>query len=311
MSSTPTVFVCGATGSTGLNLVRQLRELNWTVHATVRDPSSPAAQTLASQGVSLTPGDWDNEAALAASIAGCTMLFLNTVIGFSDTSREREQVASILSIAKAAGVRQVIYNSSLIIDRLEELPTFDPDNIMGQSLLSKRAIEQLLKAAGFDFWTILRGASYMENFLGKKAAFMYGGLVKTGVWNFALRPDDKLPLIDTNDIAKFAVAAFQDPERFNKKDVELSTDLMTPGEIMAVMSKATGREFKFVPMTEEEVEAKRAVDPMISAHLALRVLKDFVDVEEVKSWGIKLATFEEFMAEPRNVEILMETYKGV
>ena len=54
----PTVFVCGATGAQGGRLAHRLRAIGWGVHTTVRNQDSPAAQSLLSIGVDITPGDW-------------------------------------------------------------------------------------------------------------------------------------------------------------------------------------------------------------------------------------------------------------
>jgi uncharacterized protein YbjT (DUF2867 family) len=117
--STPTVFVCSATGSQGSNLCRQLCSLGWNVHATTRNLESPTALTLIQQGVQLTQGDWDDKTALEKSIAGCDMLFLNTSPSFGgDLAHERVQAKGILSIAKDAGVRHVVYSSGLSVDQL-------------------------------------------------------------------------------------------------------------------------------------------------------------------------------------------------
>lgn len=119
MVSTPTVFVSSATGAQGSNLARQLRELGWGVHATTRNLESPTAVALAKLGVKLTLGDWDNKPALEQAIAGCSMLFLNTVPKFCEgVEHEREQAAGILAIARAAGVRHVVFSSGLAVDQL-------------------------------------------------------------------------------------------------------------------------------------------------------------------------------------------------
>ncbi|KAK3324040.1 hypothetical protein B0T19DRAFT_463911 [Cercophora scortea] len=306
MSSAPTVFVCAATGSQGLNLARQLREASWTVHATVRNPTSPASLTLAALGVKLTTGDWDNTAALEASMAGCTHLFLNTIIPFANPSHERVQAARILSIAKAAGVRHVVYSSALSVDRLDEVAHLDPESIPGQSVYSKQAIETAVKAAGFESWTILRGPSFMENFLLPKVA-MFGALRDTGVWRAAYTPETVMPLVDTDDIARFAVAAFRDPKRFHGKGVAIAGDALTPPQILEKLSKATGREMSFVQMSDEEVKAQGAVNPFIRAQLVVAQLIDFIDLEEPKSWGVQLTTFDEFLV--KNKELVRETYE--
>ena len=55
-TTTPTVFVCGITGTQGGALARQLLALNWTIHSTVRSLDTPAAQKLKADGVKLTLG---------------------------------------------------------------------------------------------------------------------------------------------------------------------------------------------------------------------------------------------------------------
>ncbi|KAK3687745.1 hypothetical protein B0T22DRAFT_510555 [Podospora appendiculata] len=307
-TSTPTVFICAATGSQGLNLSRQLREANWPVHATVRNPTSPPALALAKLGVNLTVGDWDNAAALASSMAGCTHLFLNTTIGFApgqDPSHERIQAARILTLAKSAGVRHVVYSSALAIDRLAEVAHLDPSSIAGQSVYSKQAIEATLRTIGFDSWTVLRGASFMENYLAPKVA-MFGAFRATGVWTAAYAPDTVLPLVDTDDIARFAVAVFRDPARFHGKGVAVAGDALTPAQIVDRLSKATGRKLVFVQLTEEEIATQGEVNPFIRAQLVIAQLIRFIDMEEPKSWGVPLTTFDAFLE--RNQEGVRETY---
>jgi uncharacterized protein YbjT (DUF2867 family) len=91
VSPLPTVFVCSATGSQGGFLTRQLRELNWNVHATVRNCESVAAKELLAAGVDITEGDWDNSETLKRSIAGCDKLFLCLYPNFSDMECEYRQ----------------------------------------------------------------------------------------------------------------------------------------------------------------------------------------------------------------------------
>ncbi|KAK3378719.1 hypothetical protein B0T24DRAFT_522943 [Lasiosphaeria ovina] len=305
MSATHTVFVSAATGSQGSNLARQLRSIGWNVHATVRNPDTPAAKTLTEQGVELTVGDWDDEAALQASIAGCDMLFLNLSPSFQNLGSERVQAARILAIAKAAGVRHVVYSSGPAAKHIEKLPIWNAKSLVGLTLLSKQAIEETLKAAGFEAWTILRGSTFMQNFLAPKVA-MYAGLVDTNTWTMALLAGEKMPLVDANDIAKFAVAAFQDPERFKGKDVVVVGDELTPEEIMECLSEVTGRKLKFVALTDAEIEAQKAVNPLITAQLALRELKNFMKAEESRSWGIPMTTFKDFLA--HNKDLVKQTY---
>ncbi|KAM7189606.1 hypothetical protein V8F33_009974 [Rhypophila sp. PSN 637] len=244
-SKVPVVFITGATGTQGLNLATLLRSpaINWTVRATVRDPTSAAALRLASLGVNLTPGSWDDISALTSGLQTCTHLFLNTVPSFTDPLLERHQTSQILSLAKSAGVKHVIFSSALGINHLSEMPLFTStpgikDSVVYQSLLSKAATEETVKSSGFQYWTILRGASFMENYLTPKV-YMYGpDFVTKRIWKMACSPEDTLPLVDTVDIAKFALAAFQQPERFSGQEVSIAGDVLPIREIAAKITQA-------------------------------------------------------------------------
>ncbi|KAK4212697.1 hypothetical protein QBC37DRAFT_424455 [Rhypophila decipiens] len=244
-SKVPVVFITGATGTQGLNLATLLRSpaINWTVRTTVRDPTSAAALRLASLGVNLTPGSWDDIPALTAGLQTCTHLFLNTIPSFTDPLLERRQTSQILSLAKSAGVKHVIFSSALGINHLSEMPLFTStpgikDSVMYHSLLSKAATEETVKSSGFQYWTILRGASFMENYLTPKV-YMYGPeFVTKRIWKMACSPDDTLPLVDTVDIAKFALAAFRQPERFNGQEVSIAGDVLPIRDIAAKITRA-------------------------------------------------------------------------
>lgn len=115
--SRPSVFVCGPTGNQGGAVARHLLNMNWEVHATVRDAGSPKALSLSAAGAKLTEGDWSNEEALRASMAGCSRIFLNLAVTADDSDRERRQAASILKIARDSGVNQVVVSTTLGVSR--------------------------------------------------------------------------------------------------------------------------------------------------------------------------------------------------
>lgn len=80
-----------------------------------------------------------------------------------------------------------------------------------RSIESRHAIESLVRAFNFPLgYTILRPGFFMANLVGARAA----GYIASGGWKTALRPETGLPLVDHEDIARFAVAAFRDPEKF-------------------------------------------------------------------------------------------------
>ncbi|KAK4188722.1 hypothetical protein QBC35DRAFT_495405 [Podospora australis] len=303
-----TVFVTSATGAQGLNVSRQLRAIGWEVHATTRDLSSPAAQELKSLGVHLTQGDWDNEAALKSALENCTALFLCTILTFTDLSKELVQCKRILSLARAAGVKHVVYSSACALAEVEkriDLHTLGSP-IMVASLQSKQDTEAVLREGGFESWTILRGANFMENWLDPKV-FMYPGLKETGVFRVAFIPGAKIPLVDTGDIARFAVEAFKDPAKFHEKDINIVSDELSPEDIMAALAAVTNRsELRFEAVSDEQVHAEKDSNPFVTAGLAIRHMSSFMKNEETDSWGIPTTTFKEFLK--KNEEAVKKTY---
>lgn len=299
MASRQRVFVVSATGTQSSALARQLRSLGWEVHATTRNPSSPAAEALSSIGVRVSKGDWDSPSALSEAMAGCQFLFLNLFPDLADPPHELEQAKSILQIAKAAGVKHVVYSSGFSL----EGP--DPAGLAGAVRASKRNIEREVSSAGFEKWTILQPGYFMANFLAPKVA-MYPGAAESGVFTLALLPDTQLPLIDHEDIARFAVAAFRDPDRFSGQLVKLAGDLLTVEDIMPLLSAAAGREIRATYLSAEEVEAQKESNPFLSGQLAARRMAEYVDMDRVKSWGLPLGSFTGFLE--REKDAVRETY---
>ncbi|KAI3317094.1 NAD(P)-binding protein [Xylariaceae sp. AK1471] len=300
----PAVFVCAATGTQGEAVVRKLCEVGWKARATVRNPDSPTARALKALGVELTPGDWDNSSALETAMTGCKMLFLN-LISFTDLISEKAVAKRILDIAKAAGVKHVVYSTSAAVSHLDEIKDLDKHSIAAGVMRSKRDIEKMVMEAGFEAWTILRPGHFMANFLLPKAV-RYPELVQKNTWTTAMIPSTKIALIDQDDIAKFAVAAFQDQKRFHRQEITIASELLTPGEMLSRLGTASGRPMKAVFYTEEEIEERKKTDLFIQGQLMMKAVERFVDLEEVNKWGIPMGTFEEFLE--RHAEEVKATY---
>jgi len=292
-SGVPTVFVVTATGSQGSALCRQLRELGWCVRATVRNQDSASARALTDIGVTLNVGDWDDETALAAGVAGCDMLFLALVTSYGDFDAERIWALRILRLARAAGVKQVVYTSAVSADAPEKRTLLPPDHLFAKALYCKNIIEGLVRRAGFEYWTILRPGFFMSNLLEPKVR-IYPELVETGVWLTALTPETQIGLIDPEDIAAFAAAAFRGPERFHRHEIDLVGERMTPGRMMELLSGAVGRQLEARFYTEEQIRASIITNPLIAVQFMLREVAS-VDLEKVKSWGVRMGTFEKFL----------------
>lgn len=302
------VFVSGATGTVGSTVARQLRALEWEVHTTTRNTDSPAAQTLASIGVKVHPGSWTDPDALEAAMAGCDLLFLILMPDLADMASELVFGKVILRVAKAAGVKQVVYSAALMP------PGIDSHPMMHAAHQSKKLVAAEIQNAGFQYWTVLQPGYFMANLLAPKVNMMYPGATETGLFVLAFTPEMKLPMVDTADIATFAVAAFQNPDKFHGKTLGVVSEIVTVERAIETLRRATGRNIRAKYLKdEEELEEAKKSNPFLFVQEVLRDNPGFGAqaevVEEGERLGFELGTFERFVQRER--EALEETYQKV
>ncbi|KAH6888001.1 hypothetical protein B0T10DRAFT_549284 [Thelonectria olida] len=303
--SISTVFVCGATGTQGGVLARHLRAKNIQVHALARDPASDKAKALESIGVKLWAGDYDNTDALTAATVDCNAIFINLMPDFTDLTAEARWTKNILDAGKAAGATHVVYSSGFGVSETHKMKYLDQQGIVAIILRSKLGVEKQVQDSGYASWAILRPGNFMANFI-QPLVRMYAGLVEQGVWASALLPESMIPMIDTETVGKFSSSAILKPERFHGKIITYADEFLNAAQIVEQLSHATGRELKVVHLTEEEVDAQKGVNPFIGGQLAMRDMDQFVDLEDVKEWGIPLGTFKEFLQ--REKDAVEKTY---
>ncbi|CAH0048059.1 unnamed protein product [Clonostachys solani] len=287
------VFVCGATGIQGGALARHLIHQGSAVHALTRDPGTAKSKTLEALGVKLWQGDYDNEKALREAISGTNTVFINFMPDFSDFGANLRHAKLILGIAKQVGVTQIVYSSHSVPD-IGALTYYDPNSMVAVIHNSKKDIEKEVKAAGFKYFTILRPGYFMTNVLAFHN-IMFPGLAETGATVTSLRPDTNIPLLDDETMGVFPSAVINDPERFNGKEILYADEYQTVTQIFEKLSKVAGRELKMVPMSDEDIEAQKTSNPFIGGQFIIRDMEKIYDMDEVKSWGLPLSTFDKFL----------------
>ncbi|KAL2822108.1 hypothetical protein BJX63DRAFT_182933 [Aspergillus granulosus] len=294
--STASIFVCGATGTQGGALVTKiLKNPSLKAHAVARDPCSAASESLKAAGVAVFKGDFDDEDSLRTAMQGCQGLFINLMPNLADITQELAQAKRLLSVAKEVGVEHVVYSSGFSVDHPERRRYYNQDGFVTKLLLSKQKVEHAVRTAGFKYYTIIRPGNFMTNMLAPHVNVMYAGLVEKAEITTAFTPDTILPMIDTNDIGKFALAAFLDPERFNAQEFEIASELLGFDELAKALGKVMGREVKIHYMSQEEIDEKVKTNPFLGGQLMMRDMVDCVDMEKVRAWGIPLGTFDGFL----------------
>lgn len=157
-------------------------------------------------------------------MVGCTTLFLNLSPNHTNPNGELGQAQQILTIAKQVGIQQVIYTSAMGTTDPTRLQHWNSNSLVGMVVLGKQAIENEVRNAGFKYWTILRTGNFMSNFLDPLVR-MYQGLVETGIFTTAFTRETVLPMVDPNDIGKFAAAAVLNSAKFNQKEIRKKSRL--------------------------------------------------------------------------------------
>jgi len=304
----PAIFVCGATGTQGGAVARHLITRGATVHALVRNSSSPRAKALeALDGLRLWPGDYADETALRAALAGTSAVFFNFSPDFADMGANLRQAELIIRLGRDAGATHFVYSSGVGMDRLDEFDFFDPASMVGALLHSKLDIERAVAKIGPGAtYTILRPGNFMANYVNPFAQFQVMGLADTGRWTTALQPDSQLPLVDTLTIGEVSATALLDPKRFHGVTFTYSDEILPIGDVIAKLAAATGRDLQMVPLSDEEIEAQKTTNPFIGGQLLMRSMAKFVDMDEVKKWGFATRTFDQFLE--REKEAVRATY---
>lgn len=254
MPTPPSVtLITGATGRQGGAVARALLSGGVGVHALVRDPTSEQAGALSALGAVLVRGDLDDLPSLKAALDGARAVFsvqppdLTDPAGDSEVRRGRNLVQAAL----AAGVEHIVHTS------VSGAGTVDLDNFddsrwgvhTGQYYRSKAAVEDLVRAAGFPQWTILRPATFMENFLRPS---LYFADMTSDRLLVAVDPDVRLPFVAVDDIGTAAAAAFTEPGRFHGVELELAGDVLSFREAAQMLSRAFGTTLE-LPVSPDDV----------------------------------------------------------
>lgn len=224
-----TVLVLGATGRQGGATARHLLNKGWQVRALTRDPRQPAAQALQAAGAEILQGDYDDPASLENAMLGVYGVF--SVQASADEVRQGKRIADV---AQAADVQHFVYTS---VQSADDLARVGGDT-------NKWEIEQYIQALGLPA-TILRPCLFMDDVLGPR----YG--VPEGAFTIAFQPDVPVGLIASQDIGAFAALAFEQPEAYLGKTIEIVGDILTPQQIAAAVSSALGRDIPYVQVPTE------------------------------------------------------------
>ena len=227
-----TVFVTGATGLLGSNLVRALVSRGDHVRALARSERKAREQIGDLANVEIVVGDMDDIGAFAAKLQGCDVLF-HTAAHFRDSYKggnhratlERinvEGTRALLATAYAAGIRKMVHTSSTAvleaptpgaaINETNDRPLERADDYFRSKILSERAVQEFLAShPDFDASFVLPGWMCGPGDAGPTSA---GQLVLDVVrGKIPGIPPGAFSLVDARDVAAAHVSAADNGRR--------------------------------------------------------------------------------------------------
>ncbi|MFI6517979.1 NmrA/HSCARG family protein [Spirillospora sp. NPDC050679] len=294
VASSSFVLVTGATGKQGGAVLRALLARGVPVRALVRDPDSERAAALSGLGAVLVRGDLEDASTLAAALNGARAVFSVQTPDMADLMGDAEvrHGRNLVEAARAAGVEQFVHTS------VSGAGTIDVENFdeqrwgahMGHYWRSKKAVENFVRAAGFPYWTILRPATFMENFV--RPSFYFADLTSDRLL-VGVDPAARIPFVAVDDIGTAAAAAFAQPERFHGSELELAGDVLSFRDVAQILSKVLAVDIE-LPASPEQARADGLMAELFQAQQYMSAHPAPARPETAAELGIPMTTFRQW-----------------
>ncbi|MBW4464997.1 MAG: SDR family oxidoreductase [Pegethrix bostrychoides GSE-TBD4-15B] len=224
------LLIVGATGTLGRQVVRRALDEGHSVRCFVR--SLRKAAFLKEWGAELIQGDLLDPQSLTSALADVTAVIDAATTRATDSLSMRQVdwdgKVALIQAAKAAGVERFIFFSILDAEQYPHVPLMD----------IKRCTEQFLAESGLNY-TILRPCGFMQGLIGQYAI---PTLEKQSIW--VMGDSSPTAYMDTQDIARFAVAALQRSETENRSFPVVGPRAWGSYEIIRLCERLSGREAK-------------------------------------------------------------------
>jgi NAD(P)H dehydrogenase (quinone) len=250
-----TVIVTGASGDLGSRIAGRLIETLPPGELILGSRNPAALAAWAQRGADVRRADFDDPVSLPAAFAGAERLLLVStgVVG----EQRRQQHLAALKAARAAGVRHVIYTSSVGIH--PQNPCFViPDHA---------ATERWLRTGGMEF-TILRMSSYADILVRAIAP----SAIASGQW-MSHAGDGRVAFVAKDDCARAAAAALTTPGHEGAVYEITGPQLLSYRDAAALVAELSGRPIEYVVPPEastpelQQEQAETWIGPFTLAQL--------------------------------------------
>jgi len=248
------IFVAGATGALGMEIVRRLRERGEKVRALVRTSSDAnRVADLEKMGADIWRGDLKDPASLEGALAGAdTVVSTVTVIthakpGDSFDATDEHGNINLLNEARSAGVRRFVFVSFDV----EGMPEYPLSN-------AKRHVEEAIMSSGIDY-TIHRPSLFMQIWLSPML-FADPSTATAKVYGSG---DNGIEYISVGDVAEAVVQSIFDDKMKNRAVAYGGPEPVSQRRALEIFNTAFGKTFSPTEIPESALENQwsAAADP--------------------------------------------------
>ena len=271
------IVVAGATGKQGGAVARSLLDRGFRIRALTRNPQKPEAQALTDRGAEVVQGDMEDRSSMERALEGAYGVF--SVQNFWETGYDSEvqQGKTVADAAKAAGVEHFVYSSVGSAHRQTGIPHFE----------SKWEAENHAREIGLPY-TILRPVFFMQNWE------MMRGMVLGGTLAQPLDPDKPFQQVAVEDIGAYAAIAFENPDRWIGREVDLAGDEPTMPEIAETLGRVIGREVSYYQVPWNQFEEQMGKEFTVQYRWFNDVGYE-ADIAALRQEYPELTTFERYL----------------
>lgn len=278
--NTGLILVTGATGKQGGAVARSLLAAGFPVRALTRDPSKPAARSLARRGAEVVAGNLDDTVSLQRALGGVYGVFSvqnywEKNVGFGGELRQGKNLGDA---ARTAGVRHFVQSTRARAQTFAGVEHFE----------SKQAVERSLEGLGLPL-TFIGTVYFMDNLLDPKM----GGPLTFPVLSGSLGRHTPFQIMAVEDLGPIVTAVFQDPHRYIGERIDVAGDLLTVGEMKAIYRRVSGKRPKAYPLPAWLL---RVINRDFAAQLRWHNRGEWTfDTRDARATYPGMTTFEQFL----------------
>ena len=251
------ILVTGAGGTVGSEVVRQLQAAGAPFRAAYHDRRK--AEAAQANGIEAVVIDYTRPETLRAALDGIDKLFLLSGGAPDQTQRELNAVEA----AKTAGVKHIV-----------KLSVWGAEGEAFSFAHVHRPVEQAIEASGIA-WTHLRPNGFMQNLQN----YLIGTIKSLGAFYGSIG-DSRISHVDVRDIAAVAVKVLTEAGHEGQAYSLSGPAALTYGEIAAELSAATGRDIRYVNITDDDVKGS-----MVAAGTPEAYANAYIDLQRYYRTG--------------------------